>query len=48
MTDHQAGRVLVIDDDEAHAEAPADGLEMDDYACSIASSGTAGSALRCQ
>jgi len=45
MTDHQAGRVLVIDDDEAHAEALADGLEMDDYACSIASSGTAGIAL---
>jgi two-component system response regulator HydG len=35
-------RVLVIDDDEGHAEALADGLEMDGYECSIAASGTAG------
>ena len=36
------GRVLVIDDDEDHAEALADGLEADGYECSIAGSGTAG------
>jgi two-component system response regulator HydG len=32
-------RVLVVDDDEAHAEALADGLEMDGHECSIAGSG---------
>ena len=35
-------RVLVVDDDEGHAEALADGLEMDDHECVIATSGTAG------
>ena len=37
-----AVRVLVIDDDEAHAEALADGLEIDGMACRIASSGKEG------
>jgi len=36
------GRVLVIDDDEDHAQALADGLEMEGYECSVAGSGTAG------
>ena len=33
-------RVLIVDDDEAHAEALADGLELDDHFCKIATSGT--------
>ena len=37
-----AGRVLVIDDDEDHAEALADGLEIDGYECTVANSGGAG------
>ena len=36
-----AARVLVIDDDEGHAEALADGLEMDGYRCTVADSGSA-------
>jgi two-component system response regulator HydG len=35
-------RVLVVDDDEAHAEALADGLELDDHICTIANSGDEG------
>ena len=35
-------RVLVIDDDEAHAEALAEGLEMDEYRCTIVHSGREG------
>ena len=37
-----AGRVLVIDDDEGHAEALADALEMDGYTCEVVHTGTAG------
>ena len=36
------GRVLIIDDDEGHAEALADGLELEGYACALADSGQAG------
>ncbi len=35
-------RVLVIDDDEAHAEAISDGLEIDGAACRLAHSGSEG------
>ena len=35
-------RVLIIDDDEAHAEALADGLEIDGYVCKLAHSGREG------
>jgi len=35
-------RVLIIDDDEAHAEALADGLEIDGYHCKLAHSGREG------
>jgi two-component system, NtrC family, response regulator HydG len=35
-------RVLVIDDDEGHAEALADGLEIDGHVCTVATSGKAG------
>ena len=35
-------RVLVVDDDEAHAEALADGLELDGHACTVAHSGDEG------
>jgi len=35
-------RVLIIDDDEAHAEALADGLEVDGYRCKLAHSGREG------
>jgi two-component system response regulator HydG len=38
-------RVLIVDDDESHAEALADGLEMDGHRCRIAHSGTDGIAL---
>jgi two-component system response regulator HydG len=34
--------VLIIDDDEGHAEALADGLEIDGYRCRMAHSGSAG------
>ncbi|MEO2094887.1 MAG: response regulator, partial [bacterium] len=34
--------VLVVDDDEGHAEALADGLEMDGHECIVATSGNAG------
>jgi two-component system, NtrC family, response regulator HydG len=33
------GRVLIVDDDRAHAEALSDGLELDGYRCLIADSG---------
>ena len=36
------GRVLIIDDDEGHAEALADGLDMDGYVCTLAHSGNEG------
>ncbi len=35
-------RVLIVDDDEGHAEALLDGLEMDGYECRIANSGREG------
>jgi two-component system response regulator HydG len=35
-------RVLIIDDDEAHAEALADGLEIDGHDCKLAHSGREG------
>ena len=35
-------RILIVDDDEAHAEALADALEIDDYRSTIANSGEAG------
>jgi two-component system response regulator HydG len=35
-------RVLIIDDDEGHAEALADGLETENCVCRIAHSGKAG------
>jgi len=38
----RAPRVLIVDDDEAHAEALADGLELDGFACRLAHSGRAG------
>jgi two-component system response regulator HydG len=34
-------RVLIVDDDEGHAEALADGLEIDGYQCVLAHSGGA-------
>ncbi len=36
-----ARRVLIVDDDEGHAEALADGLDMDGYQCTLAHSGNA-------
>src|SRR5262245_53989724 len=39
-------RVLIVDDDEAHAQAVADSLErMGRYECTVASSGTRGASL---
>ena len=35
-------RVLIIDDEEAHAEAVAESLERQDYQCVIATIGSAG------
>ncbi len=35
-------RVLVVDDDEGHAEALAEGLELDGYECTLAGSGREG------
>ena len=35
-------RVLIVDDDEGHAEALADGLEIDGYQCRLAGSGREG------
>jgi two-component system response regulator HydG len=43
--DPRAVRVLIVDDDEAHAEALADGLELDGYDCTRAHSGGEGVAL---
>ncbi|MEZ6013613.1 MAG: sigma-54 dependent transcriptional regulator [Planctomycetota bacterium] len=37
----KSARVLVVDDDAGHAEALADGLEVDGYDCSIVGSGDA-------
>ncbi|MAE27527.1 MAG: sigma-54 dependent transcriptional regulator [Planctomycetota bacterium] len=47
MTDReqQGLRILVVDDDRDHAEALADGLEMDEHRCSVAHSGPAAVAL---
>ncbi len=42
MSERDTIRVLVIDDDEAHAEALADGLALDDHECAVAHSGDAG------
>ncbi|MDB4538719.1 response regulator, partial [bacterium] len=42
MTDASAGKILIIDDDEGHGEALGDGLEIDGYDCTVASSGGAG------
>ncbi len=38
----KAPRVLIIDDDEGHAEALSDGLEVDGYVCTLAHSGREG------
>jgi two-component system response regulator HydG len=38
-------RVLIIDDDQMHAEAVAESLERVGYACAIATSGTAGARM---
>jgi two-component system response regulator HydG len=38
-------RVLIVDDNESHAEALSDGLEMDGHRCRIAHSGSAGATL---
>ncbi len=38
----KASRVLIIDDDEGHAEALSDGLEVDGYVCTLAHSGREG------
>jgi two-component system, NtrC family, response regulator HydG len=38
-------RVLIVDDDEGHAEALADGLEVEGYRCTLAHSGAAAIAL---
>ena len=38
----EAIRVLIVDDDEGHAEALADGLETENCICRIAHSGRAG------
>lgn len=37
----KGSRVLIVDDDEAHAEALADGLEIDGYQCALVDSGQA-------
>ncbi len=42
MKAERAIRVLVIDDDEGHAEALADGLELDGHLCKMALSGQEG------
>ncbi len=39
MSSERSIRVLVIDDDEGHAEALSDGLELDGYHCKMALSG---------
>ncbi|HLW68690.1 MAG TPA: sigma-54 dependent transcriptional regulator [Gemmataceae bacterium] len=43
--DHEPLRVLVIDDNPAHAEVVAEGLERVGYVCSIATSGTQGAGM---
>jgi two-component system response regulator HydG len=42
MTDTEPLRLLIIDDDESHAEVVAESLERVGYQCIIAASGTAG------
>lgn len=42
MADEVPIRILVVDDDEGHGEALADGLEIDGYDCRVVASGTAG------
>lgn len=42
MQDQMAGRVLIVDDDEGHAEALSDALEMDGYQCQVVHSGKDG------
>ena len=37
--EREPARILVVDDDEAHAEALADALEMDGYRCDVADGG---------
>jgi two-component system response regulator HydG len=41
-TPQRTARVLIIDDDERHAEALAEGLEVDGYVCKLAHSGREG------
>tara|TARA_R110002126_G_scaffold86474_5_gene208713 strand:- start:3888 stop:5279 length:1392 start_codon:yes stop_codon:yes gene_type:complete len=40
--EREPARILVVDDDEAHAEALADALEMDGYRCDVADGGASG------
>ena len=42
VTGQAAARILIVDDDEDHAEALADGLDLEGYACTIVTSGRAG------
>ena len=42
MSDANAGRILIVDDDEGHGEALGDGLEIDGYECTVVASGEAG------
>ncbi|MCY2961495.1 MAG: sigma-54 dependent transcriptional regulator [Planctomycetota bacterium] len=42
MSTQRPVRVLIVDDDEGHAEALADGLEMDGATCALAHSGAEG------
>ncbi len=42
MSEEPGPNVLIVDDDEGHAEALADGLELDGYRCTLAPSGAAG------
>ncbi|MFT5150749.1 MAG: two-component system response regulator HydG, partial [Planctomycetota bacterium] len=42
MSESRSPRILVIDDDEDHAESLADGLEIDGYICTVAGSGQQG------
>ncbi|MEL6712944.1 MAG: sigma-54 dependent transcriptional regulator, partial [Planctomycetota bacterium] len=42
MSDADPRRILIVDDDEGHAEALGDGLEIDGYECEIVGSGTEG------
>ena len=42
MMAQEGAKVLIVDDDEGHAEALAEWLEIDGYACTLAHSGEAG------